>query len=402
MEQTPAQPTQTPLKTNEQKKVESEAGSASSQAFERLEDKLLHPRGINAQFDAWTDFARSVKEDEKIFFTQNLGVMLQSGLAASRALRTLTLQSGNPKFQRALATITRAVEKGDPIAKAMEAFPKIFSPIFVNMIRAGETSGQLERVLKELTGQLKNAHELRAKVKGAMMYPIVVMVAMALIGAGMLIFVIPKLLGIFEEVNAELPVPTRVLIAISNTLNEHILIFGPAFVLLAGGLIYATRRGPGQRIWHAMILKMPAIKGIALKINIAKIARTLGSLMATDMPIIDSLKLTGGVVANVRYRASLSAIAAQVEKGKTISSELATYPALYPPIAVQMVQVGEETGEIGNILNQLADFYEEDVKQTMESLPTIIEPIMILILGGAVGGMAIAVIMPMFSLANAV
>jgi len=389
------------LTASAQKKVEQNSG-ASPGAFEALEQKILNPQGINTQFDVWTDFARNVKEEEKIFFTQNLGVMLKSGLSASRALRTLTLQSSNPKFQRALAQVTRAVEKGNPIAKAMEAFPKIFPPIFINMIHAGEKSGQLERVLKELTIQLKNSHELKAKVKGAMMYPIVVMVAMVGIGAGMLIFVIPKLLGIFEEVNAELPLPTRILITISNTLNDHILIFGPAFMLLVGALIYATRTGTGQRIWHGMILKTPIIKGIALKINLAKVARTLGSLMATDMPIVDSLKLTGGVVSNVRYRASLAAIAGQVEKGKTISSELANFGGLYPPVTVQMVQVGEETGEIGNILIQLAEFYEEDVKQTMESLPTIIEPIMILILGGAVGGMAIAVIMPMFSLANAI
>lgn len=389
-----------PLETSAQKKLEQNSG-ASGGAFEALEQKILNPEGINAKFDKWTDFSRTVAEDEKIFFTQNLGVMLKSGLSASRALRTLTLQSGNPKFQRALARLTRAVEKGQPIATAMEAYPKIFSPIFVNMIRAGEKAGQLEKVLKELTDQLKRSHELRAKVKGAMMYPMVVMIAMALIGAGMLIFVIPKLLAIFEEVNAELPLPTRVLIAISNGINEHILLYGPVFVLAVGGLLYAARRGPGQKIWHALILRMPVISKIAVKINLAKVARTLGSLMATDMPVVDSLKLTGGVVSNVHYRATLVAIAGQVEKGKTMSSELANFGKLYPPIAVQMIQVGEETGEIGSILIQLAEFYEEDVKQTMESLPTIIEPIMILVLGGAVGGMAIAVIMPMFSLANA-
>ncbi|MBI2050718.1 MAG: type II secretion system F family protein [Parcubacteria group bacterium] len=390
-----------PLKTGAHKKIEQNSGTSTG-AFEALEQKILNPQGINAKFDKWTDFARAVKEEEKIFFTQNLGVMLKSGLSASRALRTLTLQSSNPKFQRALAVITRSVEKGQPIATAMEAYTSIFPPIFVNMIRAGEKSGQLERVLKELTNQLKRSHELRAKVKGAMMYPVVVMVAMILIGAGMLVFVIPKLLGIFKEVNAELPLPTQILITVSTALNEHILIYGPAFVLSVGALIYATRKGPGQRIWHSMILRMPVISKIAVKINLAKIARTLGSLMATDMPVVDSLKLTGGVVSNIHYRLSLAAVAGEVEKGKTISSELGNFSKLYPPVAQQMIQVGEETGEIGNILIQLAEFYEEDVKQTMESLPTIIEPIMILILGGAVGGMAIAVIMPMFSLANAV
>lgn len=376
--------------------------SLGSGAFEAAEERLLHPQGVNARFDMWTDFSRRVSEDEKIFFTQNLGVMLKSGLSASRALRTLTLQSSNPKFQRALAQLTRSVEKGQTIAQAMEEFPRIFPPLFVNMVHAGEKSGQLERVLTELTIQLKRSHELRAKVRGAMMYPAVVLVAMLLIGAGMLIFVIPNLLGIFEEVNAELPVPTRVLIGISNFVNEYILILGPLAVMTVGGLFYATRKGPGQAVWHNMILSMPILAPIAVKINLAKVSRTLGSLMATDMPIVNSLKLAGGVVGNVAYRSSLEAIAGQVEKGTTISAGLGQYRKLYPPIAQQMVQVGEETGEIGNILLQLADFYEEDVSQTMNTLPTIIEPLMILVLGGAVGAMAIAVIMPMFSLANAV
>ena len=150
-----------------------------------------------------------------------------------------------------------------------------------------------------------------------------------------------------------------------------------------------------------MILMTPIIKKIAVKINLAKISRTLSSLLATDMPIVDSFKLTYGVIKNVEYKNSLLEIASTVEKGETIASQLLKYEKLYPPVAHQMIQVGEETGEISNILNQLAEFYEDDVKQTMESLPTIIEPILIISLGAAVGGMAVAVILPMFSLANA-
>lgn len=376
--------------------------SASAGAFEALEKKLLYPQGINQKFDQWSDILRSVSPAEKIFFAQNLGVMLKSGLAASRAFRTLALQSQNPKFQRALVQITRAVEKGEPIATALAQYPSIFSPIFANMIRAGEKAGQLEQVLAELTDQLKRSHELRQKVRGALMYPTAVLIAMVGIGTGMIIFVIPKLLAIFEEVNAELPLPTRILIGISDFVNAYLLFLAPVVIGVAGGLVYFTRSGPLQLLWHRIILAMPIIAAIAVKINLAKIARTLSSLLATDMPIVDSFKLTAGVVANVEYRSSLIAVAAAVEKGETVSASLAHYERLYPPIAQQMVEVGEETGEIAEILGQLAQFYEEDVRQTMESLPTIIEPILIVVLGGAVGAMAISVIMPMFSLANAV
>ena len=386
----------------EQAKSAQNPGSASAAAFDALEKKLLYPEGINQKFDRYSDVIRTVSAAEKIFFAQNLGVMLKSGLSASRSFRTLALQSQNPKFQRAMIQITRAVEKGDPIATALEQFPGIFSPIFVNMVRAGEKAGQLEQVLKELTDQLKRSNQLRQKVRGAMMYPAAVLIAMVLIGSGMIIFVIPKLLAIFEEVDAELPLPTRILILVSNAINEYILFVGPLTVLGAVALTYLARRGPLKDPWHGLLLKLPVIAAIAVKINLAKIARTLSSLLKTDMPIVDSFKLTAGVGGNVRYQASLLQIGVAVEKGETVASAMARYPKLYPPIAQQMVQVGEETGAVDEILGQLAQFYEEDVSQTMESLPTIIEPILILVLGGAVGAMAVAVIMPMFSLANAV
>ncbi|MAG28684.1 hypothetical protein CL632_00860 [bacterium] len=384
------------------KTLNNEHGSNSSDNFNALEKKLLNPDGINQKFDLLFDVIRSVPADEKIFFTQNFGVMLKSGLAAARSLRTLTLQANNPKFARTLAKITRDVEKGLPIADSMGKYPKVFSPIFVNMVRAGEKSGQLEPVLQELTRQLKRSHQLKQKVKGALMYPIVILVAMVAIGTGMVLFIIPKLLTIFTEMSVDLPIATRILIYISTLINNNIFIVAPIVILGSGFLVYITRKGPGQRIWHKIILKMPIVKKIAIKINLAKISRTLSSLLATDMPIVDSLKLSSNVIKNMEYRASLLEIASKVEKGETISSHLARYEKLYPPVVQQMMQVGEETGEISNILNQLAEFYEEDVRQTMESLPTIIEPVLIILLGGAVGGMAIAVITPMFSLANAV
>ncbi|MBI1961618.1 MAG: type II secretion system F family protein [Parcubacteria group bacterium] len=400
MEETVLQPSE-PAPNGQAKSAQNPA-SASSAAFDALEKKLLYPEGINQKFDQYSDVIRTVSAAEKIFFAQNLGVMLKSGLSASRSFRTLALQSQNPKFQRAMIRITRAVEKGDPIAAALEQFPKIFSPIFVNMVRAGEKAGQLEQVLQELTSQLKRSNELRQKVRGAMMYPTAVLIAMVLIGSGMIIFVIPKLLAIFEEVDAELPLPTRILILVSDTINEYILFVGPLAVLGAVALTYLVRRGPLKGPWHGLLLKLPVIAAIAVKINLAKIARTLSSLLATDMPIVDSFRLTAGVVGNVHYQASLLRIGAAVEKGETVASAMARYAKLYPPIAQQMVQVGEETGAVDEILGQLAQFYEEDVSQTMESLPTIIEPILILVLGGAVGAMAVSVIMPMFSLANAV
>jgi len=373
-----------------------------SSDFYALEEEILRPKNINEKFDLLLDPIRRVPEAEKIFFTQNLGVMIKSGLSASRALQTLTLQTTNPKLKRALFSITKTVEKGGTLADALGNYPKIFSPIFVNMIKAGETSGQLENVLKELTHQIKKSHELKNKVKGALMYPTAILVSMVGIGTGMLVFVIPKLLDVFSEMNVELPLPTRVLISLSNVINGYILFIAPLAAAAAVFLIYATRRGSGQKIWHFLILKTPIVKTIAMKINLARLARTLSSLLNTEMPIVDSIKLTSDVLKNVYYRQSLMNAAAQVETGQPLSRQLAKNAKLFPPVTVQMIQVGEETGEISSILKQLAEFYEEEVEQTMESLPSLIEPVLIVILGGAVGGMAVAVILPMYSLTNAV
>ncbi|MEK7164544.1 MAG: type II secretion system F family protein [Patescibacteria group bacterium] len=337
--------------------AESNATGLENITFQNLEKKFIAPEGINAKFDLWLDHLRSVPVEEKIFFTQNLGVMFKSGLSASRALRTLTLQSTNPKFKRVLFKIYRHVEKGLSLAEAMRPYPKIFSNIFVSMIKAGEISGQLENVLTELTRQMKRSHELNQKVKGALMYPMAILIAMVGIGIAMLTFVVPKLLAIFKEMKVELPLPTRILIGVSDAVNEHILILGPIIAAVVAGLIYTRRLPAGKKFWHYLILKTPIVKRIAVKINLAKIARTLGSLLATDMPIVDSLKLTSEVVNNVYYRRSLVLLSASVEKGKTISSELPNFAKLYPPVVEQMIAIGEESGEISKILLQLADFY---------------------------------------------
>ncbi|PIQ78973.1 MAG: hypothetical protein COV79_04655 [Parcubacteria group bacterium CG11_big_fil_rev_8_21_14_0_20_41_14] len=371
-------------------------------SFEELERKILYPKSINQKFDLWIDPVRPIPDEEKIFFIQNLSIMLKSGLSASRSFRALTLQAANPKFKRVLAKVTRSVEKGLPIAQSMSEHPKVFSHIFISMIQAGEQSGKLEKVLTELSTQMKRSHDLKSKVKGALMYPMAILISMVAIGSGMIIFVIPKLTAVFSEMNAELPVPTKILIAVSNGANKYALIIVPIIIISIGLLVYVTRKGKGQKIWHKIILLMPVVGSIAIKINLAKIARTLSSLLATDMPIVISLKLTANTIKNALYRESLMIMSINVEQGKTMASQMPQFKKLYPPVAHQMVQVGEETGEISNILAQLAEFYEEDVSNTMNSLPSLIEPILIVTLGAAVGAMAIAVIMPMFSLANAV
>jgi type IV pilus assembly protein PilC len=354
------------------------------------------------KFNQWLDHLRVVPSEEKIFFTQNLAIMLQSGVPAARALATLSQQTNNRKFKRILSETVANVEKGKTLSESFALYPKVFPPIYVNMIKAAEQSGQLENVLTELTRQMKKNHELTRKVKGALMYPLAILVAMLGIGAGMMIFVVPKIVSIFAEMNVQLPLPTRILITISTGFNKNLFLIGLGALLIIALFSFVTRRGIGQRWWHGLILQLPIIKTIARKINLARISRTLGSLLEADLPIVDSLKLTAAIVKNVHYRCSLLALADNVEKGKTMSSILPQFGKLYPPVVEQMMAVGEESGAIAKILSQLAFFYEDDVTQTMDSLPSLIEPILILILGSAVGGMAVAIVLPMFKITEAI
>lgn len=382
--------------------VETNTNTVENDFFLKLEKKYLEPDDIEEKFDLWLDSIRSIPNEEKIFFTQNLGIMIASGLSLSRALRTLALQTMHHKFKRALFKIYHQVDHGISLAEAIKKFPKIFSNIFVSMIKAGESSGQLEKILAQLTQQLKRSHALKQKIRGALLYPMVILTAIICIGLGMIIFVVPKLLSIFKEMSVQLPLPTQILIIISDTINNNIFIFTIIIMVIIIIITYTNKQTAGKYFWHWLFLKTPILKNIVIKTNLAKISRNLGSLLSTDMPIIDSLKLTSEVVNNVYFRDSLCVIAGGVEKGLTISSQLTQFKNLYPPVIEQMMAVGEESGEVSKILIQLADFYEEDVNQTMDSLPALIEPILILILGGAVGGMAIAIILPMYSLTQAV
>src|SRR3989338_5476801 len=299
----------------------------------------------------WLSRHRGIPLTEKIFFIQNLHVMVRTGISLAAALRTLAEQTSHKRFRAVLTDIYGRVEKGTPFARALSAHPNIFPDLMVSMIESGELSGKLDEVLKHVTEQLKKDHELVSKVRGAMLYPAIIVIAMGGIGTAMMVFVIPKLLTIFTEFNAELPLPTRVLIAASNFTTRH-------------GLLLA--------------------------------------LLATDIPIVQTALTTSKTIANIHYRAALIDLSEKLKKGAPVSQVLSAYPHLFPPGVSQLARVGEESGSLDHVLGELASFYEEDVDQIMKNLPSIIEPLLILILGAGVGAMAVAIIMPMYSLTQTI
>ncbi len=339
---------------------------------------------------------------EKLFFIQHLGIMLKAGISLSTALKTLAKQTSNKKFARIIADISNKVDKGVSFTESLRPHEKVFGQLFINMIESGELSGKLEEVLKRLYIQFKKNHELVSKVRGALTYPIVILVAMGGIGTFMMIVVVPKITAMFKDFNAELPLVTKLLIKFSDSLVAYGLLYLVALIVAILIIIQLIRTKRGRYIFDGLLLKLPVFSPIIKKINLARFARTTSSLLKTDIMIIKSFQITANVLGNVRYREALMEMSNKIKRGGTINEIINNYPKLFPPVVTQMVAVGEDTGELDYILEELADFYEGEIDQTMNNLPAIIEPVLILILGLVIGGMAVAVIMPMYTLTSAI
>lgn len=340
----------------------------------------------------------TIPQKDIIFFIQNLQVMIRSGLALDKSLKTLSLQTKNYKLKTILEDLTKSTESGISFHESLQKYESIFGSLTVSMVKAGEISGKLEDVLKQIYLQIKKGNELKSKVKAAMVYPIIVIVAMIGIAVVMFIFVIPKITSLFDQIQAELPIATKVLISISNfTVNNGLYVF-ITFALAIFLLVSSFKNKKIKYGYHKIFLMLPVFGEIIKKINLAKFARTLSSLIKTDIPIVKTLNITSGVVTNLVYRKALKESADNIKSGASLTDILNKYPNLFPPVIIQMVAAGEETGSLDTILEELALFYEEEIDQIMKTLPSIIEPLLILMLGVGVGAMAVAIIMPMYSL----
>lgn len=339
---------------------------------------------------------------ERLFFVQHLGLMLKSGISLARALKTLADQSENKRFKKILTDIATKVEKGSSFAESLEDHRKVFGDLFLSMIDAGELSGKLEEVLKQLFVQMKKEHQLISKVKGAMTYPAVILFAMLGIGTFMLIVVVPKITAMFDEMDAELPIATKILIGASDAIINNSLIVVAGLIVFITLAFKILKTYKGKYIFQAIMLRAPIFSTIIKKINLARFSRNISSLLKTDIMIVKCFQITANVLGNLHYKKALEDMAQTIKQGGKLNEAVKAYPSLFTPVVVQMIAIGEETGELDNILMELAEFYEEEVDQIMENLPTIIEPLLILTLGLGVGGVAIAIVMPMFAITSAV
>lgn len=371
---------------------------------EKIADVHKKPPAKKSNFRSILSLARGkftrISVKEKLFFVQQLGIMIQTGISLAVALKTLIQQTKNKNFKAILEDVESGVERGNLFSDGLDKYRNVFSELFINMIRAGEQTGKLEEVLKQLFVQMKKDHDIVSKVRSAMIYPSIVITAMILIGTMVVVYVIPNLMTIFKEMNAELPLATRILLKISDFITVYGLYLIILSIVGAITLLRVIHIPQGKFIYHRILISTPILGGIIKKINLARFCRTLSSLLKTDIAIVSSCDITSKVLGNELYKRALLSAKEKIKKGTTIHDSLSPYGALFPPVILQMVSVGEETGALDTILEQSAAFFEDEVDQTMKNLPTIIEPVLILILGLGVAGMAVAVIMPLYSLAN--
>lgn len=338
---------------------------------------------------------------QKIFFVEHLRTMIHAGISLVESLGILKKESESRRMQMIIEEITADVEQGQQLSDVLKKHPELFPTVYTEMIAAGETSGQLEESLKQVEIQMKKTRELVSSIRGAMIYPIVVIIAMGIVGILMVTVVLPKLLVLFKEFDAELPLATRILIVITDFLANPInltLVLGGGISFIVGFVFLLKKVYPFKRAIHNLNLHLPIFGNVIKNINLARFSLTLSSLLKSAIPIVEAMRITAQTCSNVRYQEEIMKTKEDIEKGVPISEILQKNDFLFPPIVTEMIMVGERSGEVGDLLTEIANFYGDQVDKTMKNFSTVIEPVIILVLGVAVAGIAMAVVMPMYSL----
>ena len=411
-------------RTKEGKMITGSAEAATRQALLAL----LRKEGINpliietgkAKGKSGSLFGpkKKVKLQDLVIFTRQLSTMISAGVPLARSLSALQNDAANPYFREVLTSITKDVESGAPLADAFGKYPRVFSEVYVNMVRAGEEGGILDDILKRLATQVEQDASIRKKIKSAMAYPIVILTITVIAFFGVMLFIVPKLGKILVGLggpNAKLPVYTVALLKASSFCTSssigkltHIPIINKVpnifliMIVVGVGVFYLLRyirTEAGKYKFHALLLRTPVVKTIILKVAIARFSRIFASLMGSGVSVLDALEVTGAALGNKVIEKELKEAGEAVRNGKPLSQPI-SQSKHFPPIVAQMLLVGEETGQIDTVLTKIADFYEEEVSVLIDGLAAIIEPVMIIFLGGAVGLIAASVMGPIANLSK--
>jgi type IV pilus assembly protein PilC len=364
--------------------------------------KPLHVAEAKIKKKIGFSFGNKVSIKDLTVFTREFSTMIDAGVPLPRGLETLSQQADNKYFKKIIEGIHHDIESGMQLADAMSKYPDVFSEVYVNMIRAGEAGGILDDIMKRLATQVEKDAAIRHKIKSAMAYPMVILVITVVAFFGIMLFIMPKISTIIASLagpNAKLPIYSQVMMDMSHFVKDNIFYIVIIGTLICWGFMHYINTDKGKYWWHGLLLKMPIFGKVMSKIIVARFSRTFASLMGSGVTVLMALDVTGKAVGNHVIKKELEDVAQAVKNGQPLGKQLMQVK-YFPPIVGQMMSVGEETGKIDEILVKVADFYEEEVDSVIDGLASIIEPIMIVILGGLVGLIAASVMGPIAGLSK--
>jgi type IV pilus assembly protein PilC len=376
-------------------------GDSEAQVRARLREKGFYVQKLEKKSKAFSiSFGGgSVRSKDISVFAQMFSVMMGAGVPLVRCLSILQGQTESPAFQKVIAQLKTDVEGGSTLSSALAKHPRAFDSLFVNLVRAGEAGGILDGILKRLATYLESSEELKSKVKGALTYPVVILAIAGLVVLALIMFVLPQFKSIFESMNVELPLITTMLLATSDTLVAFWYIIIPSVFAVPWAIFEFFRTEKGSRIYDVNILRMPAFGNMMRKMAVARFTRTLGTMISSGVPILQALEVTAATSGNCVIKEAVDSTRNSIREGESIADPLRN-SNVFPPMVVQMISVGEETGELDKMLMKIADFYEVEVDNAVKGLTSIIEPLVIVFMGVVIGGIVLAVFMPMLTLVN--
>lgn len=360
----------------------------------------LHPTGT-ALTNLFKNMRYSVSGSDMVAFTRQLATMINAGLPITEALSILRLQA-RPALAPIVTQILADVEGGESLSKSMGKYPRVFSKTYVALIKAGETGGVLDKILLRLADNLERSHEFKAKVRGALIYPAIIIIGMIAVSLIMVVFVIPRMTSLYEQFNAELPLPTKILLGISNVIiTLWPLLLGLVFVGIWAFINYKKTPAGGLKV-DQLILKIPLIGDLQRQIILADLSRTLSLLVGAGVPILEGLGVVADVVKNKVITLAIQDASRQIEKGFPISYAFTKHPEAFPYILSQMISVGEETGKMEEVLEKVSRVFEMESENKVKALTSAIEPIIMIVLGVGVAFLVISVILPIYNLTTAI
>jgi len=392
--------------TKKGRKLKGELEAASEQiARAQLKKRNLNVLKIKPKpkdiFESIPFMQPKVKSKDIVIFTRQFSTMIDAGLPLVQGLNILAEQSTNPTLKVILKQITKDVEGGSTLAEALKKHPKVFDDLFVNLVSAGEVGGILDTILQRLATFIEKAEDLKSKIKGAMTYPLVVVAIAILVIAVILIFVIPVFEEMFASFGSALPLPTQMVVNMSDFMKSNFIWIFLAIIAL--GFAYRQYRNSkgGRKTTDNLFLKLPIFGDLLKKTAVARFTRTLGTMLSSGVPILDSLEITAKTAGNIIIEEIILDVRSSIAEGQTIAEPLSEND-VFPGMVTQMISVGEATGALDTMLNKVADFYDKEVDTAVDALTSMLEPLLMLFLGGAIGGLVVAMYLPIFSMAGAV